>query len=122
MGFNQRLFKEATVYRKAQASDGYGGICPTETEVISSYKFHIFNMNSWDREAMITQYGAEPLAVMMKGTGEYNSELANLDILQVSETERWRVMSVSEQYGRSSTPHHVSLVLMDAGVLQEADG
>jgi len=115
MGFNQRLFKTASIRRSQDKSDGYGGLIPSETEVVSAYKFHYFNMTPWDREAMLTKYGAEPTAVMLKGTGEYNANLAELDILQVSATERYRVMSVMPMYGKSSTPHHASLVLMNLG-------
>jgi len=114
MGFEQRLFKTASIRRPSSVSDGYGGIKPSETELVASYKFHAFNMTPWDREAMLTKYGAEPNAVMLKGTGEYNSSLAELDILKVSDSERWRVMSVMPMYGATDTPHHVSLVLMNA--------
>ena len=115
MGFNQRLFKTATIRRPEDISDGYGGLYPSETEIVAEYKFHAFNMTPWDREAMLTKYGAEPNAVMLKGTGEFHADLAELDILEVSASERWRVMSVMPMYGRTDTAHHVSLVLMDAG-------
>lgn len=114
MGFMQRLFKTASVRRIEDVSDGYGGLKPSECEVVPLYKFHYFNMTPWDREAMITKYGAESGAVMLKGTGEYSSELQELDILQVSASERYRVMSIMSMQGRSATPHHVSLVLMEA--------
>ena len=111
MSFKARLFKTATVERSSEGDDGFGGITKTEAEVSTGYEFHLFNITPVDREVLATRFGIVDFAVIMKGVGPWLSTMQNNDILQVSASEKYRILAISPMYGRGSTPHHVSLVI-----------
>ena len=111
MSLAARLFKTGSVERVTEADDGYGGTTKVETEVVAALKFHVYNITPWDREALSTRWGFESNAVIFKASSEYNATVQNLDVLQVSGTEKYRILSISPMYGRSSTPQHLSMLL-----------
>ena len=113
MSFESRLFKTGSVERVTEADDGFGGTTKVETEVVAALGFHAFNITPWDREVVTTLYGVEPSSVVLKASAGWNATVQNTDVIQVSATEKYRILSISPMYGRSSTPKHMSMLLQE---------
>ena len=112
-----RYRHSATIKRVAETSDGYGGVAHAETVVTSvPYRFMHHHLSPWDREAVVTRYGLEKDTVLRLGEGEYNANIQNNDVLDISATDRWQVLATNEIWGASnSTPVAMGLLLAIAG-------
>lgn len=116
MSLNQRLNKTGTIRRMSgRSDDGYGGITQTEAEIDTGLKFRLFSITPWDRQAFASEYGFEKDAVIKKGTCILNDNLQNGDIIEVSKTERYRVLSVEPMDGIRSETHHLAIIVCNHG-------
>lgn len=119
---HSRYRSTATVKRVTNTSDGYGGLVEAETTVATGYKFMYWHLSPWDRESVVLKYGLEEDTILRLGTGQFvldgdgNLVVRNNDILQVSSTERWQVLTTNEVFGRNNeTPVSIGLLIAKAG-------
>lgn len=117
MARRSRYRAVATVKRVANISDGYGGLVEAETTVDVGYKFMFWHLNPQDRESVVlSKFGLEEDTVLRLGVGDYNTLVHNNDILEISPTDRWQVLTTNEVWGRNnSTPVSMGLLLARAG-------
>ena len=116
MGRRSRYRATATVKRVTNVSDGYGGLKDSEATIVSSYSFMYWHLSPWDREAYVGKHGLERDAILRLGVGDYDSTIRNGDVLDISATERWEILSTDEVWGKSNTgPVSMGLLLAQAG-------
>lgn len=116
MSRGTRYRHTATIRRVSSTSDGYGGVIDAETPVATGYRFSHWHVNPWDREAVVLQkYGLEKDTVFHLGTGEYSPVIQNNDILEISATDRFRVLATNEVWGAgNAVPVAYNLILAKA--------
>lgn len=116
MSRSSRYRSTATIKRVVRSKDGYGGIAKSEVAVVSDYRFMYWHLNPWDREAVVTKYGLEKDTVLRLAVGPYNSDIQNADIMDVSASERWQILSTNEVWGNGNiNPVSMGLLLAKAG-------
>jgi hypothetical protein len=73
------------------------------------------NVAPVDRESFVSRYGIEQDAAVLSATIEYSADVENLDILEVSTTERYQIFGLIEQWGRggTKTPNHLSALVIN---------
>ena len=113
MAISSRYPVTATIKRLTDEDDGYGGLKPSESTIVTSFKCMLFNMTPFDRETLITTMGLDKSTVLYKVVADWNSSIQNNDVFEVSSAERYRVWGVqSIRGGRDNGAiHHMTLIL-----------
>lgn len=113
MAVSDRYDKTATIKSVTETS-GHGWLATTsEAEDKTEYRFRRWKPRPHDRDALLTAHNLTTGDSIFRGMGEYSSALQALDILEVSATERYKVLGVEGMTAYGATPHHLALVLQE---------
>lgn len=119
MAYSDRLPYTGTVTRETVTQDSYGGIgYSATTTVLRNLKFNTFNVSPFDREMLFSEYGTQVFTVALKlVTERFRSDLADIknnDIIEVSSTEKYRILGIAPQRGRHGQLDHLAMLVVDA--------
>lgn len=111
MAIADRWDKTGTVKSVAEQDDGYGGMTKAETTVVTGYPFGLFSMSAFTQQQELSRLGLQKDADLKRGTGEAHSLTLGC-IIEVSATERYKVLGVMPQIGKGGVAHHYAFLAL----------